>query len=345
MSASNPFKAQQPIFTDGILSINKDAGWTSHDVVARVRRLLHIKRVGHAGTLDPAATGVLPVCVGQATRMVEYLSDSGKAYRATIHFGINTTTYDAEGEVTSQCEVPHDLDQSTIASILPQFIGTIQQRPPIYSALKRDGKKLYELARAGIAIEIEPRPIFIASITIVKWESPLLTIAVECGKGTYIRSLAYDMGQVLGIGGHLSALERTRVATFTTKNSISIADLEVAIETNSWQPKVYAVDEAVLHLPAIIVNTLNEQRIRQGLPLQLQPKSQTPLPLLRSYSTDGRFIALLEQSSPSQWHPAKVFTVDNLNIESDLDSFTVVSVGDNANIDSPSVASEVSKEL
>ena len=194
---------------DGILNINKPAGKTSFAVVAMVKRLTGEKHVGHAGTLDPMATGVLPVCLGQATRLVEYLMDTTKTYRAEIELGVSTDSYDREGAVTQKC----DASAVTLAQIetaLNSFRGVITQIPPMYSAVKHQGKPLYELARAGIDVERKARTAKIYSLEIRDWQNPFLTIEVNCGKGTYIRSLANDLGQALGCGATLSALERSR---------------------------------------------------------------------------------------------------------------------------------------
>jgi len=305
LSVSSPSESRAPL--DGILNIHKEAGWTSHDVVARIRRLAHMKRVGHAGTLDPAATGVLPVCLGGATRVVEYLSESGKAYRATITFGVETTTYDAEGDIVATLPLPPELDAAAIAAILPNFTGTIMQTPPIYSALKRDGKKLYELARAGIEVEIAPRPIRIDALRIVQWDAPTLVLDIECGKGTYIRSLAHDLGVVFGCGASLAGLERTRVGPFTIAKSITLDQLALALAGDGWHDHLYAPDEALLHLHAAILGPANEARIKFGQLLDLPTVSEQQ-EMLRAYSVDGRFLAILTRKE-SGWQPAKVFAV------------------------------------
>lgn len=183
---------------DGIFSIDKARGMTSHDVVARVRRLTRQKRVGHAGTLDPAAEGVLPICLGQATRVAEYLSDRGKAYRATIHFGVVTDTYDAEGQIVRESSALPTLEQ--IAAALPAFLGEQMQVPPIYSALKRGGRKLYELARAGETIEIEPRPVRIDALTIVDWQPPNLVLERHMRQGHVYPLVGLRSRRALGVG-------------------------------------------------------------------------------------------------------------------------------------------------
>ena len=289
---------------DGIFNIDKPVGMTSHDVVARVRRLAGQKRVGHAGTLDPAASGVLPILLGQATRVAEYLSESGKAYRATIRFGVITDTYDAEGQIVR--ESPVSLTREDIETALPEFLGVQLQRPPIYSALKRDGKRLYALARAGQPVEVEPRPIRIDELRIIEWNSPTLILDVVCGKGTYIRSLAFDLGERLGPGAHLAALVRTRSGPFTLASSIALDALMQAFDEGTWRDVFLAPDEALLDWQAAILGEANETRVRYGQALPItagEPSDQYPL--LRAYSTDGRFLGILRRDEAG-WQPHKV---------------------------------------
>jgi tRNA pseudouridine55 synthase len=278
--------------------------------------------VGHAGTLDPAASGVLPICLGQATRVAEYLSESGKAYRATIRFGSVTDTYDAEGEVVRSA--PVDLTREVIAAALPDFLGSQMQVPPIYSALKRAGQPLYKLARAGEAVTVEPRPIVIHDLRIVSWELPDLVLDVACGKGTYIRSLAYDLGERLGPGAHLAGLVRTRSGPFTLAASMTLDAVELALADGTWPDWLYAPDEALLDRDVAILGAASEIRLRTGQPFtwpapaepaSTEPASSesSPAPesLLRAYSTDGRFLGLLRWTAGlAAWHPHKVFAIE-----------------------------------
>ncbi|MDE3230047.1 MAG: tRNA pseudouridine(55) synthase TruB [Chloroflexota bacterium] len=302
---------------DGIFVIDKGEGLTSHDVVARVRRLARQKRVGHAGTLDPAATGVLPVLLGQATRVAEYLSGSGKAYHAVVRFGVETTTYDREGEVTR--EAPIDgLTLERITAALPAFLGEQEQLPPIYSAIKRGGRPLYALARAGEAVTVEPRRVRIDALRIIAWEPPDLTLDVECGKGTYIRSLAHDLGQRLGPGAYLAALRRTRSGPFTLDQTITLEALERALESDAWRDHFFAADEALLDWRALILGAASEGRMRNGQVLRFAG-APTPSPsparrergaegsLARAYSADGRFLGIVAWSAEQDgWQPHKV---------------------------------------
>ena len=213
----------------GILNLDKPAGWTSHDVVAWVRRVLREKRVGHAGTLDPMATGVLLVCVGQATRVVEYLTAGQKIYRAEAQLGVTTDTYDADGQVTATAGVP-PLTADDLRDALASFVGEIQQRPPAYSAIKQDGEAAYRKARRGETVELPARPVTIHGIELLDWDptASKFTIEVTCGPGTYIRSLTHDLGQALGCGAVLTRLTRTRSGQFTLDDAVALDDLAEA---------------------------------------------------------------------------------------------------------------------
>jgi tRNA pseudouridine55 synthase len=208
----------------GILNLDKPPGWTSHDVVTRVRELTGERRVGHAGTLDPLATGVLVICVGAAVRLTEYLQGHDKRYRARIRLGISTDTYDRQGEVMQVRPVP-DLTEATIMAELRRFEGEILQRPPVYSALKQKGIPLYRRARRGEPIQPAPRRVHIHRIELIAWQPPELTLEVDCSAGTYIRSLAHDLGEALGCGGHLMALVRLASGPFNLESAHSIAPL------------------------------------------------------------------------------------------------------------------------
>ncbi|MGB3531938.1 MAG: tRNA pseudouridine(55) synthase TruB [Microcoleaceae cyanobacterium] len=220
----------------GFLNLNKPAGFTSHDCVARVRRLLRLKRVGHAGTLDPAATGVLPIAVGKATRLIQFLP-SQKAYHATIKFGITTTTDDLEGETLTSCSAP-DLSLEEVKAVLPQFIGKIEQIPPRYSAIQVQGKRLYDLARKGEEIEVPVRTVEVFDIEIIAWhpgEFPTLEVSIDCGAGTYIRSIARDWGEQLKVGGTLAQLVRTKSSGFELQDSLTLEELETQIKQQTFQ--------------------------------------------------------------------------------------------------------------
>ncbi|QBD81998.1 tRNA pseudouridine(55) synthase TruB [Ktedonosporobacter rubrisoli] len=301
---------------DGILNINKPLGMTSHDVVARVRKLLKQRRVGHAGTLDPAASGVLPICVGQGTRVAEYLSESGKAYRAEIAFGTVTDTYDAEGEVTRSVDAsPLTLEQ--IEAVIPAFLGPQMQLPPRYSAIKLQGQAAYKLARAGAEVILQPRPIEIYRLHILAWQpgpQPRLSLAIECSKGTYIRSLAYDLGERLGYGAHLAALERTRSGTYSLTESITLEQLAEAATNNTISTYLLPADSALKHHPAIQLDAITAARILHGNPFHYDPQAhpQPSSELVRIYDATGCFIAIAVWDTEQKlWQPKKVFTSTN----------------------------------
>ena len=208
----------------GFLNIYKPKGLTSHDVVARLRKITKVRQIGHTGTLDPFATGVLPICIGKATRLIEYLDDD-KEYLATVQFGKNTATYDLEGEITATFD--KKVTEEDVKNALKDFEGEISQIPPIYSAIKVNGKKLYDYARQGQDIEIKPRKVTISKIELKEFDktSQSAKITVACSKGTYIRSIAYDLGAKLGCGGYLTALERTQAGKFQVNSAIKLEDL------------------------------------------------------------------------------------------------------------------------
>lgn len=294
---------------DGILNINKARGMTSHDVVAKIRRLLKQKRVGHAGTLDPAASGVLPICVGQATRVAEYLSESGKAYEARIVFGIITDTYDAEGTIVQTAETAH-LSLAQIENTLRYFLGLQMQMPPRYSAIKLQGQPAYKRVRAGEEIVLEPRPIEIYQLRILSWHNPELALAVECSKGTYIRSLAYDLGEQLGCGAHLAALTRTRSGPFLLHDSVTLEQLAEAT-TSDWTAQyLISFDSVLHHYPAMHLDAPTLERALHGNAFSYEEQSEQgpQAELARIYDRAGRFVAIATWDGQQRmWHPKKVF--------------------------------------
>jgi tRNA pseudouridine55 synthase len=290
----------------GILNLYKPAGITSHDAVARVRKLLHQRRVGHAGTLDPLASGVLPVCVGQATRVAEYLSESGKAYRATLVFGVETETYDAEGAITQQKSVDTlELDQ--LLPLLDRFIGPQQQMPPLYSAIKVQGQAAYKRVRAGEEITLEARPIEIFRLQVVDWQKPVLILDVSCSKGTYIRSLAHDLGQAAGYGAHLGGLIRTRSGPFRLDESLTLEELAAACAQNAIDDYLQPADTALADYPALRLDNETAQRVCHGNSFACPCLVPHPS-LARVYDPAGTFLAIAAwDSTTNLWQPKKVF--------------------------------------
>jgi tRNA pseudouridine55 synthase len=297
---------------DGILNINKSTGMTSHDVVAKVRKLLKQKRVGHAGTLDPAASGVLPICVGQATRVAEYLSESGKAYQATIVFGTVTDTYDSEGAILRTASA-QDLTLPTIETLLPAMLGEHMQVPPRYSAIKLQGQPAYKRARAGEEVAMEPRPITIYQLEIIDWQPsqpPVLTLAIECSKGTYIRSLAYDLGEQAGCGAYLGDLVRTRSGPFPLSESTTLEQLAEAAAQGTIEQFLYPADKAIEQYPALRLDETTTDRVKHGNTFRVEEQTgvlheQT---LARVYDNMGQFVAIAAWDAEcSVWQPTKVF--------------------------------------
>jgi tRNA pseudouridine55 synthase len=248
--------------TSGFLNLNKPSGMTSHDCVARVRRLLRLKRVGHGGTLDPAATGVLPIAIDKATRLLQFLLPD-KAYRATIRLGVQTTTDDLEGEIIAKQPVAVSLE--TVKTALQQFQGQIQQVPPNYSAIQIQGKRLYDLARAGETIDVPARQVEVDRIAVLDWrpgEFPELDVEIACGPGTYIRAIARDLGTVLNTGGVLGSLTRTASCGFQLADSLTFDDIETQIQQQTFQP--ISPVAAVSHLPSIVLPVTDAKRWCQG---------------------------------------------------------------------------------
>jgi tRNA pseudouridine55 synthase len=288
----------------GFLNINKPLGITSHDVVAQVRRILHTKKVGHAGTLDPLATGVLIICVGSATRLSEYVMAGTKAYRAVIHLGIETTTYDAEGEIVAANDASA-ITLEQIAAALPAYVGEIDQLPPLYSAIKQGGRKLYEIARNGETVVVPVRRITIQGLELTAWSPPMLTLDVTCSAGTYIRSLAHDLGAALGVGGSLDALTRTASGAFTLENSTSLDELKV-----SDNPAAYLVSpvNALSEWKRVVLDGNSLADILHG---RTTPRAETDPPdeLVVGIDPTGKLVAILRRAG-DYWQPEKVFSRD-----------------------------------
>jgi tRNA pseudouridine55 synthase len=290
----------------GLLNVNKPKGMTSHDVVNVIRRISGVRRVGHAGTLDPAATGVLPIAVGQATRVVSYLVDKDKTYEARIRLGIATDTYDDEGKITYEAESPLNVSRSQIERELAAFVGEISQVPPTFSAIKHRGQALYRWARRGLAVEPEPRVVKIHSIELQTWESPWVAVKVECGRGTYIRSLAHELGQRLGCGAHLGGLTRTVCGPFRLEEAVPLSALEEGFAGDRWASVLHPMDRALEDLPSVSLNEETVQKVRFGQKVELSVASTQMI--LRAYDEEGDLVALLHHDGANGlWKPKPVF--------------------------------------
>ena len=296
----------------GILNIDKPTGMTSHDVVACVRSLIGQRRIGHAGTLDPIATGVLLLCLGQATRVVEYLMAGRKKYLAVVHLGVATDTYDAEGSITQSVD-SFRLSREEIAEALSTFQGKIQQLPPPYSAIRRQGRRLYELARLGIPIQTPPRRVELDQIEFLAWDPPQLTLQITCSPGTYIRSLAHDLGQVLGMGGHLTGLRRLASGNWRLEDAVKLDDLKAAMEAGNWLHLMHPIDTALQDLERVDLSVDLARRVSQGQAIELKAWPETSL--ARAYAPGDTLVAILKPSPkrPGLWQPKKVFrTLSNI---------------------------------
>jgi len=264
---------------NGVINVYKPKGITSHDVIYKVRRALGTRKVGHTGTLDPMAEGVLPICVGKATRASELIMASEKQYRAEITFGSETTTADSEGEVLRVCD--KRVSKEEFSNVLPEFIGDIEQIPPMYSAIHHEGKRLYQLAREGTTVERKPRQIKIFNIELLSFSGDKAEILVTCSKGTYIRTLCEDIGKKAGTLAHMSALQRTRSGVFTLENATVIEDI--------CPEKLIPVDEMFKDFEKITLTEENEVRVRNGVPLRIGCKAGVKY---RVYSQSDEFLCL-----------------------------------------------------
>lgn len=281
--------SQQNLF--GFLNVNKPGGKTAHDVVAIVRRLAKIKQVGHGGTLDPMATGVLPVAIGKACRLLRFI-EGRKIYLAEIRLGQRTTTDDIEGDTIGVADSSTVPDEATVVAELPKFIGAVLQVPPLYSAIHVGGKRLYELARAGQEVEnIPTRTVEIDSIEVVAFDHPVLTVRITCGGGTYIRSIARDLGDVLGCGGCLQKLSREQSGPFVIGKSHTIEALQLAVETNTLADLIEP-PHTVLLIPRFIVSDEQVERLRKGQAIRLDAPEDA-----NTYKEDGSALAVKDQNS------------------------------------------------
>ena len=251
---------------DGIINVYKEKGFTSHDVVAKLRGILHQKKIGHTGTLDPEAVGVLPVCLGKATKVCDLLNNKDKTYRAVCRLGVSTDTQDMTGRILQRGDFSR-VTQERLKEVLESFIGDQLQVPPMYSALKINGKKLYELAREGKTVERKPRPVHFYQIEILEINLPLVRYRVVCSKGTYIRTLCHDMGEKLGCGAAMESLVRTKVGKFELKDAITLAQAEEAVKSGAIQDKVLGIEEILGEYPRICCKEEGDRLLANGNPL------------------------------------------------------------------------------
>ena len=285
------------------------------EALRRVKRITGQRsKVGHGGTMDPLARGVLPVCMGQATRLMDYVVGGPKRYRMEVKLGVTTTTFDGEGEVVKTKEVT-GLTREKVEEAVQCFIGLIDQKPPMYSAIKFQGQRLYKLARAGIEVERKPRPVEIYDIRMVDCSPPMLLLDVESGRGAYMRSLANDLGEALGCGGHVADLVRVACGGFDQEESVTLEELEkAAAEPDGWERLLHPLDWVLRDLKSISVGSQGEQYLRNGQSISLGGPFVYAgyVETFRAYSNEGHFLALVRFDRPGNaWRPLKVFRTDS----------------------------------
>jgi len=288
----------------GVLVVDKPVGLTSHDVVQVVRKGTNIKRAGHTGTLDPRASGVLVILLGPAVRLSEYVSASDKRYQAVVRLGTSTDTYDSEGRITRSAPVDH-ITEEQFEESLQGFVGEIEQVPPPYSAVKVKGRKAYEMARGGEEVELAPRRITVYHLELLEWAPPEAVIDVYCSSGTYVRSLAHDLGEKMGVGAHLVGLRRTKSGRFTLRDAVPLRKLREAFEEGTWYQFLIPAAEALSDWPAIELTVEHMDLIRHGHRI---PAPSSEGPMARGINEQGELVALLEYvAETNEWQPKKVF--------------------------------------
>lgn len=295
---------------NGIINIHKEAGYTSHDVVAKMRGILRQKKIGHTGTLDPQATGVLPVCLGSGTKLCGMLTDKDKEYVAELLLGITTDTQDTTGEILTERAV--EVSEEAVREAVLGFVGTYEQIPPMYSALKVNGKKLYELARAGKEVERAARPVTIRDIEILEMSLPVVKLRVVCSKGTYIRTLCFDIGEKLGCGGAMRSLVRTRVSGFALDAAVTLGELERMRDEGRVDELLVPVDELFADCPALHVREEFRRLLENGnavCPGQTaEGKCHAPGKQVRVYFADGVFAGIYSyDEGQKRYKPVKMF--------------------------------------
>lgn len=288
----------------GVLVVDKPIGLTSHDVVQIIRRGTGIRRAGHTGTLDPRASGVLVVLIGPAVRLSEYVAASDKRYQATIRLGSSTDTYDSEGSIT-ETKSWENITEEEFNRVLQKFVGEIEQVPPPYSAVKVKGKKAYDFAREGEEVELTPRIIQVYHLEVLEWAPPEVVIDVYCSSGTYVRSLANDLGRELGCGAHLIGLRRTKSGKFTLRDAIPLRKLQEAFDAGTWYRYLIPAAEALAEWPMVELDADQVELVRHGHRIPGEPNEKG---WARGVSQQGDLVALLEYDAETgEWQPRKVF--------------------------------------
>lgn len=294
---------------NGIINVYKEPGYTSFDVVARLRGICKQKKIGHTGTLDPDASGVLPVCLGSGTKLCDMLTDRSKEYQAVLLLGQVTDTQDTSGTVLSVH--PVEVSEEEVTEAILSFLGEYDQIPPMYSALKVDGKRLYELARAGKEVERKPRRVVIDKLQITDISLPYVTMTVGCSKGTYIRTLCHDIGQKLGCGGTMAKLVRTRVGSFLLEDALKLDELEAMAKEGTLSKKVISVDAMFSMYPAVILPGEKERLVQNGNPFTLEKEKMPQFDTekcVRVYNAEDRFFGIYQYiDKEKRFKPVKMF--------------------------------------
>ena len=293
---------------DGVIVICKEKGFTSHDVVAKLRGILHMKKIGHTGTLDPDAEGVLPVALGKATRLVDMITDKEKTYEAVMRLGVVTDTQDMSGTVLSQT-TELSVTEEELCTVVSSFVGDYMQVPPMYSALKVNGKKLYELAREGKTVERKPRPVHFYEIEILDISFPLVRFRVTCSKGTYIRTLCHDIGEKLGCGAAMESLLRTKVGRFTLDDAITLAQTEEAVQKGIIESKILGIEEILAEYPRVCCTKEGDSLLANGNPLvQALVDAPEKNGWIRMSSSEGSFAGVYQWDEKRiRYFPVKMF--------------------------------------
>ncbi len=293
----------------GVLVVDKPIGMTSHDVVQVIRTGTGIRRAGHTGTLDPRASGVLVILVGPAVRLSEFVSASDKRYQAIIRMGRSTDTFDADGKFVREA-VPVEVTEPEFEKVLKTFEGEIKQVPPQHSAVKVGGRKAYEIARKGGTVELEPRIIHVHHLEVLEWAPPEVVVDVHCSSGTYVRSLANDVGEVLGTGAYLVGLRRTKSGQFSLRDAVPLRKLQEAFQAGNWYEYLIPAAEALGDWPAIELGPDEVEEVRHGHRIKATPETKQES-MVRGVSTQGELVALLEckpgEDGAPEWQPKKVF--------------------------------------
>lgn len=304
---------REELAMNGILPLWKERGMTSHDCVFKLRKILKTKKVGHTGTLDPNVEGVLPICIGQATRIAEYITDAGKTYEAIISIGRATTTEDAEGETVEQNTTYKSFNRTEILAALKQLTGTITQTPPMYSAVKVNGKKLYEYARAGQAVERPTRQITIYDLTLLddadvfEGEQVQFAIRIACSKGTYIRTLAVQIGEVLGYPAHMQSLVRTTSGSFTKENCLTLAEVQELMDNGQIANKILPVEHALKDYPFIEIDETNDKQISNGQVLEMHALLKQYDKIVYAKNGQARAVYIAHSTKENMMKPEKMF--------------------------------------